>query len=250
MVGMRMLSQIEMRCRCRAVICEFQTMANISRTGRWVIVLALLGAAVLVASVVGTVLLNRQENRLDEYAGEWTPGPPQHDVVIRPMESSAVIEAGTVDGHPVNVRCDTCHAGKEPSNTVTSGNQLDEFHQGLKFNHGNGALNCLACHNSENYELLRKPDGSSVPFSRGMELCAQCHGPQYRDYLGGSHGGMTGYWDLQRGGRVRNSCFDCHDPHAPAFGKMIPMPPPKARTGMQSASDHGHGEADSEGERH
>lgn len=204
--------------------------------------LAVLGAAVLLTSVVGTVILDRRTPPVPEYASEdWKPGPAKFEVMIRPVDAHAVVDAGKVDGHQINVRCDTCHAGKEPNRATASGDELIAFHVGLKFNHGNGALGCLACHNSEDYETLRKPDGTIVKFDRAMELCAQCHGPQYRDYLGGSHGGMTGYWDLQRGGRVRNSCFDCHDPHAPAFGKMIPMPPPRARTGSQEKSGHGAG---------
>ena len=62
-----------------------------------------------------------------------------------------------------------------------------------------------------------------------MQLCAQCHGPQTRDYRRGSHGGMQGYWDLSRGDRVRNHCVDCHDPHAPAFPRFTPLPPPRDR---------------------
>jgi formate-dependent nitrite reductase cytochrome c552 subunit len=62
-----------------------------------------------------------------------------------------------------------------------------------------------------------------------MRLCAQCHGPQYRDYKRGSHGGMTGHWDLSRGERTRNNCVDCHDPHAPAYPGTTPVLPPRDR---------------------
>ena len=219
-------------------------MANISRTGRWVITIAVIGAVVLVASVVGTLLMNRGNSPLPEYAGEWTPGEPKYPVEILPVPASAMVEAGTVDGHAVNARCDTCHAGREANVATVSGEQLKDFHEGLVFDHGKGALSCMACHNEDDYETLRKPDGTRVPFDRAMELCAQCHGPQYRDYLAGAHGGMTGFWDLQRGGRTRNSCLHCHDPHAPSFAKILPMPPPKVRAGLPSAtgSHHGHDE--------
>lgn len=205
------------------------------------VVIAVVGAGILVASVVATVLMNQNKRPVDEYAGEWTPGEAKYEVEIRGVGSHPVVAAGLVDGRPVKVRCDTCHAGKEPDRSTASGADLKDFHQGLVFEHGGGALSCLACHNADDYETLRKPDGAVVPFSRAMELCAQCHGPQYRDYLGGSHGGMTGYWDLQRGGRTRNSCLDCHDVHSPSFKQMIPMPPPKMRQGtMDGASKGGH----------
>jgi len=62
-----------------------------------------------------------------------------------------------------------------------------------------------------------------------MTLCSQCHGPQRRDYNMGLHGGMNGYWDLTKGGRTRNTCINCHDPHAPAFPLVMPVLPPKDR---------------------
>ena len=60
---------------------------------------------------------------------------------------------------------------------------------------------CLSCHNPKNYDTLALANGEAVPYRRTMNLCAQCHGPQYRDYNHGSHGGMTGYWDRTRGER-------------------------------------------------
>jgi predicted CXXCH cytochrome family protein len=88
----------------------------------------------------------------------------------------------------------------------------------------------VACHNpADNYATLRLADGTALAFSESMQLCAQCHGPQYRDYQRGSHGGMTGYWDLRRGPRVRNHCQHCHDPHAPQFPKVLPVAEPRDR---------------------
>jgi hypothetical protein len=68
-----------------------------------------------------------------------------------------------------------------------------------------------------------------VDFEDGMQLCAQCHGPQHRDYLRGAHGGMQGYWDSGRGPKVRNNCLHCHDPHAPKFPAMHPASGPNDR---------------------
>lgn len=215
-------------------------MASKSKTGRWVIILAVIGSAGLIGSVVATVMLAKDQSSLPEYDGEWTAGDAKFDVVIRSVDRPAAVVAGEVNGESVMVRCDTCHAGKEPNRLIASGDELDEFHNGLVFDHGRGSLTCLTCHNSEDYETLKKPDGLAVSFGDSMQLCAQCHGPQYRDYQGGSHGGMTGHWDLQRGGRERNHCIDCHDPHSPAFRKMMPMPPPKVRAGTQPTGGGHH----------
>ena len=72
-------------------------------------------------------------------------------------------------------------------------------------------------------------DGQAVPYTEVMTLCGQCHGPQTRDYAHGAHGGMNGYWDLRKGGRTRNTCINCHDPHAPAFPLVMPVLPPRDR---------------------
>lgn len=194
----------------------------------------------LIGSVVATVMKNSSGVALDEYGGEWTPGEAKYDVMINQVGQDAAVVAGTVNGEEVSVRCDTCHSGKEPNKLLASAEELKDFHGGLVFDHGRGSLTCLTCHNAEDYETLKKPDGFAVSFADSMQLCAQCHGMQYRDYLGGSHGGMTGHWDLQRGGRKRNHCIDCHDPHSPAFRKMMPMPPPMIRAGTQPVGGGAH----------
>ena len=107
------------------------------------------------------------------------------------------------------------------------GGKLLAFHQDLEVVHGN--LTCLSCHNEKDYDTLRLADGRSVPFERVMELCAQCHGSQARDYAHGAHGGMSGYWDTKRGEQVRNQCTHCHDPHKPDFPQMRPTFKPRDR---------------------
>lgn len=99
------------------------------------------------------------------------------------------------------------------------------FHQGLHFAHG--GLSCLSCHHAEDYDSLRLADGRRLPFAQAQMLCAQCHGPQTRDYLHGSHGGMTGMWDRRGGERHRLTCTDCHDPHAPAYPAWAPVFAPR-----------------------
>lgn len=136
---------------------------------------------------------------------------------------TVMTDAFTHRGEPVEVACATCHTTRRPEATKAQGD-LDVFHQGLVVEHGD--LSCLSCHNDENYDTLKLADGSAVGFENAMQLCAQCHGPQYRDYQHGSHGGMNGYWDLSRGPRTRNACTVCHDAHAPVYPQLMPVFPP------------------------
>lgn len=147
-------------------------------------------------------------------------------VTINRPAGPPTIDTGLRDHHgdPVGVHCTTCHDSKKPAMTATAAD-LDEFHQGLAYAHG--SLTCLSCHNSGDYSTLKGADGRVIEFSDVMNLCAQCHGPQSRDYRNGSHGGMTGYWDLSRGPRHRKNCIDCHDPHSPARPAIHPVFPPK-----------------------
>ena len=130
------------------------------------------------------------------------------------------VTSGSTTSGDVAIPCGTCHATRKPGITTTSASELDEFHQGLRYAHGQQT--CLSCHNSDNYDTLRRADGRALAYADVMELCTQCHGPQARDYRKGSHGGGTGYWDQRRGTKQRNHCVDCHDPHSPGFPQMQP----------------------------
>lgn len=142
-----------------------------------------------------------------------------------PTTPTVLTEAFSHDGVPAEVACVTCHTTRTPDRTNRREEDLDLFHQGLIVEHG--GMSCLSCHNSENYDTLKLADGTAVGFEQTMLLCAQCHGPQTRDYTKGSHGGMTGYWDLTRGPRERNACTVCHDAHAPAYPQLMPVFAPK-----------------------
>ncbi len=135
-----------------------------------------------------------------------------------------LVDAG---GQATKLACSTCHSMKQAVPTQRGGSGLRLFHQGLEVAHGN--LTCLSCHNPDDYDALRLADGRRVPFERVMDLCAQCHGPQARDYAHGAHGGMSGYWDRTRGTQVRNQCTHCHAPHAPAYPTMRPTFKPRDR---------------------
>ena len=145
------------------------------------------------------------------------------EVLIRPSRIPVVLSSElSYTGEAVTVSCSTCHMTRVPKlENGLEGRMPAEFHQGLIYNHG--AQSCVSCHNSANYDTLKRADGRQISFPEAQELCSQCHGPQARDYAAGAHGGMQGSWDLKKGGRVRNTCTDCHDPHSPKLVQLKPV---------------------------
>lgn len=189
-----------------------------------VLVIALLAVLLLFPKpqhVVGFEII--QSTTIDEAERHF-------ETIIRKPAGPPAVQTGLLDPHgqPVSVACNTCHTTRPPNAELHVGGNLETFHQGLKGNHGN--LTCISCHHgNEGYQTLRLADGKSLPFTEVMQLCAQCHGPQYRDYSHGAHGGMTGYWDLTQGPRQRNNCIDCHDPHFPKYPTVRPAQGPHDR---------------------
>ncbi|WP_437283961.1 hypothetical protein [Sorangium sp. So ce406] len=140
-------------------------------------------------------------------------------------------------GRPIRAACVTCHSLRRPEALPASTSELDEFHVGLRFEHG--GLSCASCHVIGDQDTLRKADGTILPMRDAMQLCAQCHGPQLRDYAKGAHGGMSGSY--AGGARMRNHCVDCHDPHVPAFQPSTPVLPPRDRFVGDHATGTGEG---------
>lgn len=158
------------------------------------------------------------------------PAAPLHAVTIHEPASltSIATELRDANDASVGIGCPTCHSLDD----VIRGPQTDAAdaggpHVGLVFRHGDNT--CASCHDPVDPTRLHLAAGEAVPMSEAMRLCAQCHGPQFRDYTRGSHGGMRGHWDLTRGPRQRNHCIDCHDAHAPSYPRFRPMPPPNDR---------------------
>lgn len=135
------------------------------------------------------------------------------------------------NGEPIGVACVTCH-GPDTA-TAWAAREGEAFHTGVEIVHGK--LGCNSCHDADR-TVLHLADGALVEFADTIQLCAQCHGPQYRDYTHGSHGGMNGYWDTRRGPRLKNHCVDCHAPHAPAYGRVLPVFPPAERRPLEEAA--------------
>lgn len=159
-------------------------------------------------------------------------------VLVRKPDGPPRIELAGVDpqGRSGSVACSTCHAVRPANLENVSANTLDEFHQGMTFNHGKIA--CYACHNPDGTDTLRLADGRPVDYTNVMTLCAQCHGPQMTAFKHGAHGGMNGHWDLTRGPQMKNNCIDCHDPHEPSYPKMVVDFKPKDR--FNEPSEYGH----------
>lgn len=205
-------------------------MQEISKTGRTIVVIALL----IIAGLLSATAISYMQNSAPSDRGEletWTPGETQHRVTVRKPDLMPRVNSGKKDrdGNPVMVRCNNCHDTQKTNMLTEDASTLKDFHQHMSFQHN--SLKCVSCHNPDDHETLRLADSTTVPFSNVIQLCAQCHGPQYRDFKNGSHGGMTGYWDLSRGERQRNNCVDCHDPHHPSYPKVMPVFPPKTRAG-------------------
>jgi hypothetical protein len=210
--------------------------APVRRSRRFPLPLALIAIAAGVIGVwmVGAVLGARSEEA-PAPATPVQPGKPGLSpvTILRPGIPRVATGRLLPNGEAETLSCGTCHAARTPDTLKASDTELDEFHQGLKFNHG--SRTCLSCHNADDYDSLRLADGRTVAFPDVMDLCAQCHGTQYRDYVHGAHGGMTGHWDLTKGPRTRNNCITCHDPHAPAYPTVHPVFKP---TDTQSRSSH------------
>jgi hypothetical protein len=148
---------------------------------------------------------------------------PVHVHVPPELSTIATVEGGA------GVACATCHSieGVTPPTLPAPDAEPGGPHAGLHLVHGTNT--CGSCHDAADPTSLRLADGMVLPMVEARTLCAQCHGPQHRDYQHGSHGGMRGHWDRTRGPRERNHCVDCHDPHAPRYPRFLPMPPPRDR---------------------
>ncbi len=201
---------------------------------------ALVVLRLLCASAAGVLVL-ACNGRFAERPLQPAPSAKTHSTTIhRPAKlTSVATERTDARGEPLRVSCVSCHSQLEPSPQLpVSTAQLREFHRHLAFDHG--TTTCASCHVLGDQSELRLASGERLPMTEAIELCGQCHGPQYRDYRRGSHGGMTGHWDLSRGPRERNNCVDCHDPHVPAYPPVMPVHPPfdrpAAREGERGSS--------------
>jgi hypothetical protein len=216
-------------------------MAAGNRIGKWMFfgVIAVIGMWFVGALAWSWLAQYRERDRPGRAFSDKEVGDTRHPVTIRQPSAGPWADSGKKDakGQPIMVSCATCHDTRDPDFTTNDAARLEEFHKGMKFQHGDQT--CMSCHHPEDYNSLKLADGRRIDFTQSMRLCAQCHGPQFRDYQNGSHGGMTGYWDLKQGPRERNHCIDCHDPHHPKYPQVMPVFPPKPVIGEAVPPRHG-----------
>lgn len=202
--------------------------------GQWL----LRGAPIGVGATGGGASVNVEASvaRVASSAGSGAPAALTPVPASRPEAHQPRVATGLIDhhGNQTSIACATCHSTREPDRSNGAGGKTPQaFHQGLVYAHG--GQNCLSCHNADDYDSLRLADGRKLAFADSQQLCAQCHGPQTRDYQHGTHGGMRGYWDKTKGDRTRNTCLDCHDPHAPVYPAWTPVFPPRDAAARQQA---------------
>ncbi len=173
--------------------------------------------------------------------GGWSYRPPESPPVRAP--------AWATDDTPVRrprlqpmlatgvyiYRCSDCHriipSPLEMHRTLTQHREIDLRH-GIN-------TRCFNCHHRENRDAFVDDDGSEIPWNQPQRLCAKCHGTVYRDWQHGAHGRTNGFWDRRLGEQKRLRCIECHNPHSPPFGPMVPAPGPTLpRSQLEKPWDH------------
>jgi hypothetical protein len=191
---------------------------------------AMLAARSCVLSLVlGVVACNAPDSaRFSAWGPPARPSAAFGTVIVRqPGLGGLNVSVGDKSAPPVALACATCHGDADQAALARREGHPSAFHADIAFKHGQ--LKCKSCHDAAQPSTLRLSSGDPLPLTSYIDLCAQCHGPQYRDYQHGSHGGMKGYWDLQRGPRERNGCIACHGAHDPVYPQVLPAAPPNDR---------------------
>lgn len=175
-----------------------------------------------------------------------TPQVPRAAVVQVALHPNPTGARREVTGTPPTVavggfehRCVECHRlfNSPPGG---DGRTLTQ-HTDIQMRHGMNSR-CFNCHDEKDREQFVLYDGTKVGFDQIPRLCSQCHGTVFRDWQRGTHGKTLGSWDAANPARRRLTCNECHDPHAPAYKPIEPLPGPNTlRMGDQDHS-HGHGE--------
>jgi hypothetical protein len=195
------------------------------------VILLTLFAVISVVALVA-ILRGDEAHVTPDSGGVWAYGPADFpEIDFDEPLLTAVIEAAETDqvgGFNVPPApfseedifpCSECHADLD----VDPEPRELGFHEEIQINHGPKERWCLDCHNPDDRDHLRLANGSLVGFDESYRLCGQCHGTIFRDWREGIHGRRRGYWN---GAKSYLLCAHCHNPHAPAFQPIEPMPPP------------------------
>jgi hypothetical protein len=196
-----------------------------------VIMLSIFGLLFVVAFF--SVILGGSPHVASETGGVRAFGPEDFpEIRFDEPLLDAVTQAAASDQHGVfNVPpapfsddeifpCSDCHEGEEVN---YERRELEDFHEEIVLQHGPEDRWCFDCHNAEDRDQLRLANGALVGFDESYRLCGQCHGTIYRDWREGIHGRRRGFWN---GAKSYLLCAHCHNPHAPEFAAMQPLPPP------------------------
>ena len=132
--------------------------------------------------------------------------------------------------------CSECHEDMEVNRERR---ELEDFHDDIQLDHGPKERWCFDCHNPDDRDRLRLANGTSIGFDESYRLCGQCHGTIFRDWREGIHGRRQGCWD---GAKSYLLCAHCHNPHAPRFAPIEPLPPPVRPQYLASADQEDHDE--------
>lgn len=143
----------------------------------------------------------------------------------QPPSKSSVTQDIEVPAPPLTegiFPCTACHDNKtlKPNANRRSLGMHDE----VQLKHGPESRWCLDCHDMTDRNKLHLVSGERIEFTTSYLLCGQCHGDKFRDWRSGIHGKRTGRWD---GKKQYLLCVHCHNPHAPRFQALQPMPKPK-----------------------
>jgi len=132
--------------------------------------------------------------------------------------------------------CSDCHAEIEVN---LERRALEEMHDDIQLNHGPADRWCFDCHNPDDRDSLRLANGTLIGFDESYRLCGQCHGTIFRDWREGIHGRREGYWN---GAKSYLLCAHCHNPHAPLFQAIEPLPPPVRPQFLRATVEEVHDE--------
>lgn len=177
------------------------------------ILLMVLGTVDAAAPVASAPVPAAGESRSDQAGGQPFAGNPKPP----PSQGSVAPPALSEDLYP----CSSCHAEMKPDPRRRT---LRDEHGGISLRHAAGQFWCLDCHHPDSRDNLRLISGESLPFTESYRLCGQCHGKQLHAWQVGLHGKRTGHWN---GTAVSLLCTHCHNPHAPKFAALKPLPPPE-----------------------
>ncbi|MEI6588906.1 MAG: hypothetical protein WCO38_03080 [Verrucomicrobiota bacterium] len=158
---------------------------------------------------------------------------PKHPPVIKfALDGQVILPKEHTDLIYSMRNCEECHSQEKPQKiqyNPDGSTIIPKAHQDLmQMAHGKAVKNnnCYNCHNENQLNTLHSSTGKKLNFDQATQLCAGCHGTIYEDWLAGSHGRTEGYWDHKLGPARKQECSSCHDPHAPSFTGIIPMPGP------------------------